>query len=178
MSEYALLIDNEFKEIRRYQTKPEDISHKNITWHDVVREQGQTAFNGLENGNWVIRTALPTFSELKQQKLDRLASIRWEKETGGTTYNGYSIATDTISQTKYVGATVAALLDPTIRIKWKMTDGSFVELDEVGITAMAVTVRDHIQACFDRESSLRVLIETAVDQEELTAIDITVGWPV
>jgi hypothetical protein len=38
MTEYALLIDNQFKEIRNYAEKPPDISHKKSTWHPVVRE--------------------------------------------------------------------------------------------------------------------------------------------
>jgi hypothetical protein len=37
MSEYALLIDSTFKEIRNYAEKPADIPHKLVTWHDVIR---------------------------------------------------------------------------------------------------------------------------------------------
>ena len=58
MAEYALLIDNTFKEIRNYAEKPDDIPHKLVTWHPVVREYG-VPFTGLENGNWVIRTVDP-----------------------------------------------------------------------------------------------------------------------
>lgn len=58
MFEYALFINDEFKEIRRYDEKPEDIPHKGVTWHDVVRltEYGTT---GLEDGVWVIRQIDP-----------------------------------------------------------------------------------------------------------------------
>lgn len=59
MVEYALLIDKKFIEIRSYESKPQDIPHKKITWHDVVREYG-TPFEGLKNGNWVIRTIDPS----------------------------------------------------------------------------------------------------------------------
>jgi hypothetical protein len=37
MAEYALLIDNTFKEIRQYAEKPADIPHKLATWHAVSR---------------------------------------------------------------------------------------------------------------------------------------------
>jgi hypothetical protein len=177
MTEYALLIDNEFKEFRRYETKPADIPHKNVTWHDVIREEGETAFTGLENGNWVIRTALPTFEQLKATKFNALASKRWQVETGGVTFNGLSLATDVTSQTKYIGAVVGAQIDPTAVLNWKMADGTFVELDATEITEIAMAVRAHIQACFDKEAELRELIELAEDQEDLDAIDITVGWP-
>lgn len=59
MNEYALLIDNQFKEIRFYSEIPPDIPHKKITWHTVIREYGN-AFEGLENNNWVIRTVDPS----------------------------------------------------------------------------------------------------------------------
>ena len=59
MAEYALLINTEFKEIRNYESKPQNIPHKNVKWHNVVREYG-TPFEGLKNGNWVIRTIDPS----------------------------------------------------------------------------------------------------------------------
>lgn len=58
MNEYALLVGGVFSEIRRYDTKPADLPQKSITWHDVVREYGD-AFEGLESGDWVIRTPDP-----------------------------------------------------------------------------------------------------------------------
>jgi len=177
MTEYALLIDNAFKEIRRYAEKPADIPHKLVTWHDVVRDTGDTAFTGLENGNWVIRTALPTLEEARAAKLNTLANRRWQAETGGTTFSGLPLSTDPVSQTKYVGAVVGVQLDPNSTLKWKMADGSFVTLDAATITAVAMAVRSHIQACFDREAELRVLVEAAASKAELDAIDINSDWP-
>jgi hypothetical protein len=58
MNEYALLISGTFKEIRLYPEKPEDIPHKGVSWHDVVREYGEP-FTGLVNGVWTIRTVDP-----------------------------------------------------------------------------------------------------------------------
>jgi len=58
MEEYALLINNSFKETRFYNSKPEDIPHKNVKWVPVLREIG-TPFEGLEGVNWVIRSVDP-----------------------------------------------------------------------------------------------------------------------
>lgn len=58
MEEYALLINDSFKETRFYTSKPEDIPHKNVKWIPVLREIG-TPFEGLEGGNWVIRSVDP-----------------------------------------------------------------------------------------------------------------------
>jgi hypothetical protein len=177
MAEYALLINNEFKEFRFYAAKPQDIPHKNITWHEVIREQGEVAVTGLENDNWVIRTALPTLSELKAQKIAKLANVRWQKETGGMSFNGMPLSTDVVSQTKYIGALVGVQIDPLTTLNWKLSDGTFVTLDAAAITAVAMAVRAHIQACFDNEATIRATIEIADDQEELDLIDINVGWP-
>lgn len=60
MTEFALLIDNTFKELRNYAEKPVDIPHKKVTWHDVARRQAASEFTGLENGAWIIQTIDPS----------------------------------------------------------------------------------------------------------------------
>ncbi len=60
MTEFALLIDGALREIRHYDERPPDIPHKKVSWHPVVRDEGPIAFTGPENGNWVVRAALPT----------------------------------------------------------------------------------------------------------------------
>jgi hypothetical protein len=177
MNEYALLIANTFREIRRFGAKPANIPHKNVTWHLVVREFGLETFAGVENNNWVIRTALPTFEQLKAEKLNALADKRWEVETGGITFGSFKLATDVTSQTKYIGAVVGAQIDPTSIVNWKMDDGTFVELNATEITEIAMIVRSHIQACFDKEAELRGLIEASTNKDDLDAIDINVDWP-
>jgi hypothetical protein len=59
-----------------------------------------------------------------------------------------------VSQTKYIGAVVGAQIDPLAVINWKMADGAFVTLDAQAITAFAMAVRRHVQACFDREAGI------------------------
>lgn len=177
MLEFALLINGAFKEIRRYAEKPADIPHKNVAWYEVVRESGATAFTGIENGKWVIRSVLPTLAELKAVKLNAVADKRWQQEISGTTFNGMPIATDATSQTKYIGAVVGAQIDPTAVINWKLANGDFVPLDAQTIVAVAMAVRAHVQACFDREAQLRAQIEAAATVEELDAINIYDGWP-
>jgi hypothetical protein len=177
MTEFALLIDGTLREVRQYDEKPPDIPHKKVSWHPVVRDEGPIAFTGLENGDWVVRTALPTLDEIRAARLAELANLRWEKETGGTVFNGMPIATDAVSQTKYIGAVVGAQIAPNAVINWKMADGTFVSLDAQAITAVAMAVRAHVQACFDREAELKAWIEAASMAEEIAAIDLNTGWP-
>jgi hypothetical protein len=58
-----------------------------------------------------------------------------------------------------------------------MADGTFVALDAQAITAVAMAVRAHVQACFDREAELKAWIEAASMAEEIAAIDLNTGWP-
>lgn len=55
----------------------------------------------------MIRAALSSLDELRALKLAELADLRWEKDTGGTTFDGMTFATDAVSQTEYIGAVVA-----------------------------------------------------------------------
>lgn len=69
--EYALLINGDFTEIRRYDSRPPNQPQKGATWHDVVREYG-VPFTGLENDNWVIRTVDPsTLPPLSPESITR-----------------------------------------------------------------------------------------------------------
>ena len=117
-----------------------------------------------------------TLEEQRAEKRAALANKRWEKETGGTTFNGMPLATDAVSQTKYIGAVVGAQINPQGTMKWKTGNG-FVTLDAAAVTAVAMAVRAHVQACFDNEADLAVLIDAAETAEELDAIDINAGWP-
>lgn len=177
MTEFALLMDGALMEIRHYEEKPPHIPHKKVSWHPVARDEGPTAFTELENGSWVVRAALPTLEELRARKLAELAGLRWEKETGGTVFNGMPVATDAVSQTKYIGAVVGAQIDPDAVINWKMADGTFVTLDAQAITAVAMAVRAHVQACFDNEAELKAQIEAATTADQISAVNIGTGWP-
>jgi hypothetical protein len=82
-----------------------------------------------------------------------------------------------MSQTNYIGAVVGAQIDPDAVIDWKMADGTFVKLDAAAITAVALAVRAHVQACFDNEAVLKAQIETAITAEEIAVVDLNTGWP-
>jgi hypothetical protein len=116
-------------------------------------------------------------ARVKPDKLAELAAVRWQKETGGMTFGGMAVSTDPVSQTKILGALVGAQIDPNAVIKWKMADGTFVPLNAQAITAVAMAVRAHVQACFDREAVLKEEVEAATTAEEVGAVDLNTDWP-
>jgi hypothetical protein len=52
-----------------------------------------------------------------------------------------------------------------------------VTLDAAAITAVAMAVRAHVQACFDREAALKTEIEAAKMADGIVALDLNTGWP-
>lgn len=111
----------------------------------------------------------------KAAKKAELAQHRWEKETGGLTLpNGLVVKTDRESQSLLGGAALQALADETATVEWKGING-WVTLDATQIKALAVAVRQHVQACFSQERVLseQVDVETTDTVSKVNAI----VWP-
>lgn len=105
--------------------------------------------------------------------IDRIAARRYQAQIAGTSLEGMQIDTSTDSQALITGAALAAVLDSAYICRWKMADGTRVELDAKKIIAVASAVRDHIQACYDREGELL----TAVANGTFTSAMLEEGWP-
>lgn len=107
-------------------------------------------------------------AEMAQQIADR----RWQAEVAGITVNGMAVATDRDSQALITGAALAAMRDPAYVCRWKTAAG-FVELNAEQLTAVADTVRAHVQACFDREADLLAALEAGTFTPDM----LDQGWP-
>lgn len=86
------------------------------------------------------------------------ASKRFEVETGGISFGGSTIATDRESQAMISGAFAYVQQSPEATIQWKSENG-FVELDAASMTAIALAVGAHVQACFAKEAEVAAAIE-------------------
>jgi hypothetical protein len=113
---------------------------------------------------WVI-----DMEKLKYDKKAEMADKRWQAETGGITINGVEIATDRESQALLMGAVLVAQNNPEYVVNWKAKNGWAV-LDAATILAVADAVRNHVQACFDREKDLQDQIDAATTAAELEAV--------
>jgi len=109
------------------------------------------------------------FNKAKEAKFQEIAQSRYTAETAGITVSGVKIKTDRESQALITGAALQALQDPTYTCNWK-TENGFVTLTAEQIQAVAVAVRQHVQACFDREAVLIEQIKNATTQAELEEI--------
>ncbi len=89
----------------------------------------------------------------------------------GIVVGGLPIGTDDVTQTRIMGATVSAMLDPGYSVAWKAASGGFVTLTAQQVIAVAQAVRAHVQACFDREAEILAAHDAG------QAYDLEVGWP-
>jgi hypothetical protein len=101
-----------------------------------------------------------------------IASERYKREGVGITVEGSVIDTTRDGQALIAGAAVSAILDPNYRCNWK-TSAGFVELNASQLVTIATAVREHVQACFDRELALLRAIEAGEYSDDM----LTQGWP-
>lgn len=108
----------------------------------------------------------------RQDLVGRIAARRWQAETSGTSIQGLPVPTDRESQGLITGATVQAMIDPSYALNFKTAAG-FVSLNASTVIGMAMAVRKHVQACFDREAELLKAVEAGTFTEAM----LEEGWP-
>ncbi|MGH6773130.1 DUF4376 domain-containing protein [Brucella tritici] len=92
--------------------------------------------------------------------LEYAAAKRWEREVGGTIWNGWPVLSDRESQNKIVAEALAiekgerADDDP-----WKFADGEFRPLTNEQMDDLAATVRLHVRNSYGIEAQLLAGIE-------------------
>lgn len=98
-----------------------------------------------------------------EQAIAALKVARDKAISDGIEINGVHVQTDDLSQQRLTAAALAAWLDPEATLRWKFATGDFVALSAPQIIALALAVRAHVQACFDREADLAAQIRDAAD---------------
>lgn len=101
------------------------------------------------------------------------AAKRWEREVGGTVWNGWPVLSDRESQSKIIAEALAiekgerADGDP-----WKFTDGEFRPLTNEQMDDLAAAVRLHVRNSYGIEAQVLAAIEagsiTTEDQIDAT----------
>jgi len=154
--------------------KVADVAAPEVTDTQVAYHTGNlVGVDGQWQREWAIRDKTPEeLAEDTKQKKAAIKTRRDEAINAGTTVNGVTVATDDLSQQRITGAALAANIDNTTTVKWKLPDDTFVTLDATQIIGIAQGVRAHVQACFDREAELLAALEAG------QSYDIDAGWPV
>lgn len=102
-----------------------------------------------------------------------VAARRYQAEAAGIVISGMRVDTGRDSQALITGAALQATIDPAYVCRWKLADGSRIDLDAATILGVATAVRSHVQACFDREDELLTAIEAGTYKPAM----LEEGWP-
>ncbi|MEO9648830.1 MAG: DUF4376 domain-containing protein [Roseobacter sp.] len=128
----------------------------------------------IDGGAWVG----PTIDQLKVEKLEELAQIRFEAEYGGFSSGGVEVDTSDRTRNFIAASYTKALADPSYSVpSFKSAPGVFTTLNAAQIIGIGDLIVDHVQACFTNEATISVLINDATNEAELNAIDLNAGWP-
>ena len=111
-----------------------------------------------------------TDEQAREWKYQEIANTRYAEEIGGIDFHGNKIKTDRESQAMLTGAALQAVNDPQYKCRWKTENDEFVELTAQMILAIAVAVREHVQASFNKEAEKREQIKNAKGLENIMAV--------
>ena len=114
--------------------------------------------------------------QVKKLILTDLAAKRYQVEVGGMELNGSVIATDRETQSKISGAVSAVAAGLPAPLTWKGPQG-FITLDAPTLTAIALAIASHVQACFVNEAVHTEEINNKSTVADLLAYDYSTGWP-
>lgn len=127
--------------------------------------------DALGPGVLAIDTTLPA---LRFQLKALAASKRYAVEVGGISIDGVKIDTSRESQNMIAGAHAYVIASGATSVQFKAASG-FVTLTAAEITAIALSVGSHVQACFAVEMDL----DFRIDAGTIVDVDAVSGaaWP-
>lgn len=124
-----------------------------------------------------IKTAADRLEEARGRALSRLASYRWQVQSGGVEVEGAVWHSDHEGrQSIHEALTLAQLYEAehgSWSITWKAQSG-FTTATVPLLVQVGQTIGAHVAGCFAREAALADDIAGSSDPD---AVDITTGWP-
>jgi len=118
-------------------------------------------------------TTTPNVPDRRARLASRIASRRWEVETGGISISGMNVATDDRSKLLLSFAQEKAASDPAYVAEWKAGPGVWVNLNLAQLSGLKDAVFYHVTACFEREKELSAQLAATADAD-LIAFEETV----
>jgi hypothetical protein len=107
-------------------------------------------------------------------------AARTRAETGGFIFNGHPFDSDRDSILRIANAATTALtanlFGAPFATEWHCADGYDMPLDAAGVMAMQGALAAHGQACHDRSSALRAMIDAPEADLDALAEEIKTGW--
>lgn len=166
----AIHIRNRGHSVRDYvkvRTKP--LPHHNALVEECLERKPQMR-NGVPIQKWEVKDL--SLSRIRKNLLQKLASYRYEVETGGiTASDGSTVSTTRETQTQLTNAQLSFIHLPTGTVDWKSPQG-WVELTEVEFRKLAEPITRHVQGCFTAEKKVTESLISLGSKEALASFNI------
>jgi hypothetical protein len=176
-------IDNGFA-VEFTSEDPSDRFHPDLVWVVVpqaLHDWADTAYVADEEDG--LRP--PSLDTIKAQARARVAARRYQEQGRGVAVGGMRFHTDQEARANLTGAVVLAREvearngPGSYAAKWKTLDG-FTDLDLPGLVTVGLQAGAFVQACYDREDAIGLLLDAAADWTSVVAVydaEIDTGWP-
>jgi hypothetical protein len=126
-----------------------------------------------------LAAAVVPLRRLELHKARRAARTR--AETAGFIFDNHPFDSDRDSILRIANAATTALTATLVMApfatEWHCADGYDMPLDAAGVLAMQGALAAHGQACHDRSSALRAMIDAPDADLDALAEEIKTGWP-
>lgn len=109
--------------------------------------------------------------EIKDEFLEKLASLRYEIEVGGVTYKGISQSTTRTKRLELSDKVNFMSSAPEATTMWKAVSG-WHEVNWADLTGLKVTVDTHVDNCFKAENEVFKIIKAST-KAKLIDLDIS-----
>lgn len=155
----------------------ESMNEPVVAWDETATHDSTVEFvDGKPRVIWAVqKKSLNEITKIVENKRSELISqceqIRKRKEYSYVTFNSHQISTSQTGQMKLMGVYLMTLQNPTFTVNWKITDGTFVELNAADIAALIQQVRDHIQYWFNWEKTTTEQINLLTTYQELLDLE-------
>lgn len=118
---------------------------------------------------------------MKVKAREKVNARRAEAEAAGCETIRGKVDTDPDSQRRLHGAAVMALISKVsgaaYSVEWRMADNTDQTLSADELLSVVATVGTHIASCHVHSHELKAAIDSAANEKDLSAIDLSVGWP-
>ncbi|WPN56920.1 DUF4376 domain-containing protein [Pseudomonas sp. P9_31] len=167
MKSYAHIYNGQVIELFETDGDITQMFHPSLVWIECPSQVQQ---GWLFDGEAFVAPVVSPVSHAELKVM--IAEERYRREGTGIAVDGLAIETTRDSQALIAGTGLSAILDPEYRCNFKTANG-FVEIVAPQIITIAMAVRKHVQACFDRELILLRTVESGTYTNEM----LDEGWP-
>ena len=118
-----------------------------------------------ETGLWSIDLTLA-----KSLKWDEIKAAREAQEFGTFDWGGYTFQCDEVSQRRIQGAVQLATMDSSMTLDWTLADNSVQTFSAADFLAIGQALAAHVNSGHVRSRQLRLDIDSATTEAEISAI--------